>query len=400
MRQKLLFISSHGLADETLQGGHLVAYLHLEELAKWSDVYCICLRNPLEAKESYQKIQTLCRQVIFLDLCASKKLLNALSHPNLPIFFSMRYSKTLLRLISSLVNTHQIERVHLEWAHLSALSKTLKALCPQIKLSLFSADIISDDIKNLCLSSSGLKRLFWKWDYARTIAFERKHYPLFDRLYVVGKEDRLKLLNYKIPPEKIMILPTPFGIHGQPRKRNLPSNNEPLNIVFWGAYSRYQNVHGALYLIDQLFPEIQKIVPQAKIIILGSNPPKNLKEKAAPNIEITGFVKDPSPYFEKAHLAIMPLPYGAGIKVKVLECLGLGLPVMTNPVGAENVDATENDGLYVCTEIQAYLNALEKLLNEPSHYEALSQAALDWAKKMIEDFPEKMRSVLEDSLRD
>jgi glycosyltransferase involved in cell wall biosynthesis len=119
----------------------------------------------------------------------------------------------------------------------------------------------------------------------------------------------------------------------------------PFTLLFWGAMSRKENSDAAIYFITNFWNHLKASFPLLKLYIVGSDPPSKLYELANKDIIITGFVEDPSWYFEKIKLGIVPLSKGAGVKVKVLEMMSAGLPVVSTPVGAEGIE--NNPRLFV-----------------------------------------------------
>jgi glycosyltransferase involved in cell wall biosynthesis len=110
--------------------------------------------------------------------------------------------------------------------------------------------------------------------------------------------------------------------------------------------SRIENYSAAINFIENSFPLVKAIFPLTKLYIIGSNPPSNLIKLSSESIIVTGYVEDPSAYFERASIGIAPLLEGAGIKVKVLEMLEVGLYTIATPVAAEGI--VTNSNLKVC----------------------------------------------------
>ena len=391
--KKILFITSQGLYDGASQAGHVGAYKRLEIIAQEADVYCICVRSPAEQSRAYEGLKSLCKEVKFIDVSSAQKLWNAIRHFSIPILFAIKYSSELLRIVEQMIEHHQIERVHIEWGNLALLGKELKQRYPQLNISIALMDLISDSSKNLSLFSRGLLKYFWQFDAYRSIGFEKRYYRYFDLICVMGEADALKLKRMGMNSQKMISIAVPFAQY-ETSSKCWPLQNSELNIIFWGAYVRYQNVDGALVLIDQLLPILKAVYPNIKLIILGSQPPAQLQSKASDEVEVTGFVENPSPYFDRAHVAVMPLRYGAGIKVKVLECLAAGIPVLTSPVGAENIDASEQQGLYVCETNADYGTVLSKLLTDPEQYQRVSQAGIAWADQMKKENDERTKTII------
>ena len=115
---------------------------------------------------------------------------------------------------------------------------------------------------------------------------------------------------------------------------------EKKSLLFWGAMNRPENEQAILTFIDNCFYKLRQKDSEFKLYIVGSSPTKKLLAFKSDNIVITGFVEDPTAFFEKAEIGIVPLIKGAGIKLKTLEMLEAGLPVIATTVGAEGVDFT------------------------------------------------------------
>jgi sugar transferase (PEP-CTERM/EpsH1 system associated) len=110
--------------------------------------------------------------------------------------------------------------------------------------------------------------------------------------------------------------------------------NEP-TIAFTGAMDYYPNIDAALYFAHEIFPRVRSVYPNARFIIIGSNPAVEVQKLASvPGITVTGTVEDVRPFLAQCQAAVVPLRIAQGIQNKILEALAFGLPVVTTPVAA------------------------------------------------------------------
>lgn len=111
-------------------------------------------------------------------------------------------------------------------------------------------------------------------------------------------------------------------------------------VVFAGNFAYEPTDDAAHYLLDRLIPRIQRSVPGATFWLVGNEPSADLRQKAAstPRVIVTGRVPSLAPYVRAADVVLCPLRIGGGIKLKVLEALGLGSAVVTTPVGAQGLE--------------------------------------------------------------
>ncbi|WP_196007990.1 glycosyltransferase [Clostridium tyrobutyricum] len=142
-------------------------------------------------------------------------------------------------------------------------------------------------------------------------------------------------------------------------KQNFTENN----IMFFGAMDRQENYESCIWFIENVFNKLLKIDKSFKFFIVGNKPNEKLYRYSNDNIIITGFVDDVTEYFSKALCMVVPLLLGAGIKIKVLEGMSAGLPVLTNDIGIEGIPASDNDFIY-CKVADDYIRNIMVLKDD------------------------------------
>ena len=118
-------------------------------------------------------------------------------------------------------------------------------------------------------------------------------------------------------------------------------NSNGRDILFFGAMSRPENYLSAIWFIENVMSALSDI--DIRFIVMGDNPPEQLLAYENNRIIITGFVDEPESYFASSLCFVAPLLIGAGIKVKVLEALSSGIPVLTNEIGIEGIPAKNGE---------------------------------------------------------
>ena len=110
--------------------------------------------------------------------------------------------------------------------------------------------------------------------------------------------------------------------------------------------------------------------------MIGNKPSENIKKYASEKVVFTGFVQDVQPYFSKAKCLAAPIQAGAGVKVKILEAMSMGIPVLTNSLGIEGIEARDGFEYLHCEEPEDYENAIRKILKGDIDTEQIAQNAL------------------------
>lgn len=116
-------------------------------------------------------------------------------------------------------------------------------------------------------------------------------------------------------------------------------------------------------LVSRVWPSIARRVPEARLAVAGRGT-ESLVVDGARGVDVLGEVPSSSAFFSELSLLLFPLERGSGMKVKVLEALACGVPVVTTPAGAEGVAPT--DGVVVCTGDDELADAAARLLSDKS----------------------------------
>lgn len=179
-----------------------------------------------------------------------------------------------------------------------------------------------------------------------------------------------------------------------PNAADGPTPDGRAGIIFVAGFAHGPNVDAAVWFCNEVYPLIRRHVPDVKLSLVGSNPTAQVEALATETIEVTGYVSDRElvDRYSAARLAVAPLHYGAGVKLKVVEALQQGVPLVTTPVGAQGLERLED----VCSVAGApgeFAEAVIKLLLDDSLW---AEVAVRQRKYVDDNFSrERMRSNLE-----
>ena len=154
-----------------------------------------------------------------------------------------------------------------------------------------------------------------------------------DFVTVVSPIDRemLKRLYRKVRAEVI-----PNGVDFNYFSPRDGVHKEYPSILFHGTMDFLPNIRAAKYICNEIFPIIKSEIPDARFLIVGSNPVDEIKKfDEYSDITVTGYVEDIRDYLSRASVCLYPMKSGSGIKNKILEAMAMGKPVVTNPLGVE-----------------------------------------------------------------
>jgi glycosyltransferase involved in cell wall biosynthesis len=148
------------------------------------------------------------------------------------------------------------------------------------------------------------------------------------------------------------------------------------------------NADGVRWFLREVFPLVKTEAPAATLSVVGPRPPKDIAQFAVhdpQSITVTGYVPDLLPYLEQAAVMVVPVRAASGMRVRILEALARGIPVVTTTTGVEGIAAVSDEHLLVADEPAAFAHAVARLLREPELGERLAhngrrlvQEKYDW----------------------
>lgn len=151
-------------------------------------------------------------------------------------------------------------------------------------------------------------------------------------------------------------------------------------ILFVGSMGYAPNVDAAEYFCRDILPRIAAVVPGVHVSIVGANPSPPVARLAADSrVTVTGFVPDVRPYYARAAAAVVPLRVGGGIRMKILEGMALGVPMVSTAVGAEGLGLVHDRDLLLADSPDAFAAAVIRLLREPDVRRRLAAQARETA---------------------
>jgi O-antigen biosynthesis protein len=158
--------------------------------------------------------------------------------------------------------------------------------------------------------------------------------------------------------------------------------NERKDLMFVGGFTHTPNVDAVLWFIEKVLPVVQEQTPGIKLIVVGSNVPESVQQKAAPDIIIKGYVSDQElqQLYNTVKMVVIPLRYGAGLKGKTVEAMVNGLPFVSTSFGLEGLSNIES-WLKPHDNEQDFAAEIISLYNDQQALRVMSSNMVDYSGK-------------------
>jgi polysaccharide biosynthesis protein PslH len=209
----------------------------------------------------------------------------------------------------------------------------------------------------------GPKKWLLKRDWRLLKKYEGQVCKDFHAVLAVSEEDRKALeeaagqsLNISVIPIAIdtdEITPVDFKLQG----------NRIIHIgtMFWPP-----NIDGIIWFLQDVLPKVRESRPDAVFDVVGANPPQEIISigEKDPGVNVTGYVDDPLPYLKGASVMVVPLRAGGGMRVKILNALGQGLPIVSTTLGCEGIAVTSGVHLLVADSPDDFAHSVVCLMED------------------------------------
>ncbi|MFZ1082827.1 MAG: polysaccharide deacetylase family protein [Candidatus Kryptoniota bacterium] len=258
-------------------------------------------------------------------------------------FFKLHVSSTKMQeTLDRLFKNEKYDLVVIEFAHMG-----------QFRLDNNVVKILDEhnvEYSNLRRMSRGIQSPLVKYFYFREqrkmFLHEIETCNMVDAIFVTSKNDGV-ILNRHINKKPMYVIP-----NGVDTRYFVPADKklEPHSMVFIGTMDYVPNRDAMMYFLDEILPLVKKVIPDAKIYIVGKNPPDNLTRRSSNDVIVTGYVDDVRPYAWNASVYVVPLRMGSGTRLKILEGLAMKKAIVTTSIGCEGIDVKNGEHVVIADD--------------------------------------------------
>lgn len=194
---------------------------------------------------------------------------------------------------------------------------------------------------------------------------------------VVSEQERqLFTANFPEHGTKVHVIPNCIPVRQYQGAQIEPA---PHQLIFTGSFRYAANYEGAQWFVREVLPLILKRLPDARLVITGDH--ANLPFVPASNVTLTGQVDDIRPLVAASRVGIVPLFSGGGTRLKILEAMAMGTPVVATSKGAEGLELIPGEHFLVADSPVSFAEQVLRVLNDNALHDRLSAQA----RKFVQD---------------
>jgi sugar transferase (PEP-CTERM/EpsH1 system associated) len=326
---------------------------------------------PDEERVLREGLGGVCRRIDALPLPRWRSYASTLASLPTPLPMQVAYyrSPEMRRLVETRVAEGAYDLVYV---HLIRMTEYVRKLAVPKAVGLQISQALNLD-RMYTHAKDPARKLFY-WVEARKVRPYEAHVCAdFDQVFLVGQRD-VEELQKTAPVSNAMVCP-----HGQdipPLERVRGTPREPGSIVVSGVMATYTNVDAVSWFAKEIFPLVERQLPEASFWIVGRSPQRAVQELARPpRVVVTGEVPDVYDWLCRAQVGVAPLRIGAGMQNKLVQAMAAELPVVASTIANEGIGATPESQLLLRDEPAAFADAVVALLRDAAARERLGRAA-------------------------
>ncbi len=307
------------------------------------------------------------------------KLLINLFFSRLPYIAERFISKKYLNKLTSLLYQNHFDIIQIEGPYLWFCLDAIRKLTDS-KVSMKSHNIEHEIWQRTATIEKNLIKKLYLYHLAYRIKkFEISVFNRFDFIFAVTPRDKNIFIKLGVV-KPVLLVPT--GIN--PTKTHFANQIDLNTIFFIGGLDWIPNQEGLLWFTDKVWPKLISKHPQLMFHVAGRNAPKWLPKRLnKTNIKFHGEVKESHAFMGQYGIMISPVFSGSGMRVKIVEGMSLGKPIVTTTLGAEGLDVNDGKDIVIADTIETFCSKIIELIENKKLTERL---ALNAHKNAVEKY--------------
>ena len=301
-------------------------------------------------------------------------------------YFAFAAARRRLRDLAETFDARIVQLEHTELGQFAGLFPGRKVTLTELDLSFVTA------ARRRALGFEkrfAVDRLLWSdpAGYRRLLRYEIRAAESCDQVHVMSAADGAILGRYLRDGERRLRV-VDNGVdcaRFHPREEGEPAVHD---VLFVGSFGHSPNRDAIEWLLDEIWPRLRRLRPEARLGIVGAHPPPEVTARhGRDGVEVFGTVSDTAAFYRQARVLLAPIRAGSGTRLKLLEAFASGLPVVGTKLAAEGLPVADGEHLLTAESAEELALATARILDQPdlarrlgSNARRLAEERYDWQR--------------------
>ena len=356
-----------------ISGDRIRIFNLLKRAASRHEIYLAAMLEKPEDIEGVSTLSQFCARVEtanFEQRSRLEKLPGLLGYAlsGKPPELKLLYSSELVEKIKQLTAKIEFDIVQIEHARMGLYLEALPS-CAHRKSLLMFHNFTSQQYGRVSQVERRWDRKFRTWLNSLAMGYwEPRYAGKFDRCVTVSEVDR-QLLLASNPRLHVDVIPN--GVDTE-LYQPLPFGESSPSLLFLGNMGYPPCVDAVLYFCKEIFPLVRQMNDAAEFWIVGRDPRPEVLDLDGGHVHVTGRVDDVLPFYQKCPICVVPLRAGGGTRLKILEAMALGRPVVSTTIGCEGLDVRDGEHILIADTPAEFAEKTVRLFHDRELYQRLA----------------------------
>ena len=366
------------------EGRALRTYNLIKQAAGEHEIHLLSFVQTAEEAEGIEHMRSICASVESIPLHMGSRL-QVLGDVLREVFsasplLAVKYrSRAMRRHVTDAVERGGFDLIHLDMLHLGDYI----ADCARVPVLLVEHNVESILFKRRIDAERGwLKKLYFRYQLRKLRRYEAETCRRADHVVAVSAGDASELESL-CRHDRVTTIPngvdTEFFAPGE-------GDRLPHNLVFVGGLTWFPNLDAMRFFCAEILPLIAEEIADVTLTVVGKNPSQGIDPAIAsnPRVRLTGLVEDVRSVIDSASVYVVPLRVGGGTRLKILDALAMGKPLVSTAVGCEGLSVTHGRHLLIADKPRDFAAEVVRLLRDAALAAQLAHEGRALVKKKYE----------------
>ena len=281
------------------------------------------------------------------------------------------------RALDTHLSQHRYDVINCEFVFMGGYRFDPKVL-ENTRLTLDEHNVEYDILERTASATRFDRKLYNEVNRRKLKREELAAWARFDGISFTSERDR-DIATRGVPTARTAVVPNGVDVE---TFRPLAEDRVRANtILFFGAINYVPNNDAVSFFLREVFPQLSARRPELRVRIVGPGAPKEILALANDRVDVLGFVDDLRKEIASAAVVIAPLRIGGGTRLKILEGMAVGRPIVSTRIGAEGIDVKHERDILIADSPHELGAAIERVIDEPELAFRLGEAARQTAER-------------------
>ena len=355
-------------------GGKIKTFTTIKALSSKHTIDLVCFYEKENVKDAKKELSKYCRSIVMLPIrVTTSENKKYIVRKALECFLSTKslsvhkyYQDNMARVVATLVKKNNYDIAYFNILQVYQYKSIIHRINPNIKTVLDTQNCEAlifkrnaDDCRN------PLKKVYLYLESIKLGRFEVKAIQDADELILLSKEDKRQLEKMAKKRLKATIIPIGVDEPGWVKKARIIDNT--IKILFVGTLTWAPNNDGIIWFLENVIPQMVRKGISFELYVVGKNPSEELKRIAKrfeDKIVVTGYVDSVEEYYDMCDIMIVPLFFGSGQRVKIIEGFAHGMPIISTTVGAEGLMIKSGWNIMIANDEKTFIESIGELKSQ------------------------------------